>query len=127
MTGIANGFAGPGSDKVSFDHVEVGIMGNSASARSRRASSLLPSRMGSLGGVPESSDVIVQGHDFAGEDFAFDSEIFFSPSVSQYAHFRIVPANNLTALESPPSDFNLVNLERNCFNFLEYDSRRAMR
>ena len=77
MTGIANGFAGPGSDKVSFDHVEVGIMGSSASARSRRASSLLPSRMGSLGGVPESSDVIVQGHDFAGEDFAFDSEIFF--------------------------------------------------
>jgi len=76
VTGIVLGSAGPGSDKVSFDNVEVRMRGSSLSAGSRRASSLLPSRMGSMSGVPASPGV---GEDlqFAGEDFAFDSEIIF--------------------------------------------------
>lgn len=74
VTGIALGSAGPGSDKVSFDNVEVRIRGSSLSAGSRRASSLLPSRMG---GVPASPGTLGEDLQFAGEDFAFDGEIIF--------------------------------------------------
>ncbi|KIM85185.1 hypothetical protein PILCRDRAFT_96366 [Piloderma croceum F 1598] len=102
VTGIAFDSAGPGGDKVSFDNVEVRMRGSSLSAGSRRASSLLPSRRGSMGGVPASPGTLGEDLQFAGEDFAFD-----------------VPANHSAALESQLSDFNLVNLERNSFNFLE--------
>jgi meiotic recombination protein REC8 len=77
VTGIALGSAGPGSDKVSFDNVEVRMRGSSLSAGSRRASSLLPSRMGSMGGVPASPGTLGEDLQFAGEDFAFDGEIIF--------------------------------------------------
>jgi hypothetical protein len=78
VTGIALGSAGPGSDKVSVDHVEVRMRGSSVSARSGRASSLLPSRMGSLGGVPASPAAFGLDQNLAGEDFAFDGEVLFT-------------------------------------------------
>ena len=74
VTGIPHGSVGPSSDKVSVDHVEIRMSGSSVSAISRRASSLLPSRMGSLGGVPASPGSFGQDYELPGEDFTFDGE-----------------------------------------------------
>jgi meiotic recombination protein REC8, fungi type len=74
VTGIAHGSVGPGSGKVSVDHVEIRMRGSSVSTISGRASSLLPSRMGSLGGVLASPGSFGQDHELPGEDFAFDGE-----------------------------------------------------
>lgn len=56
------------------DRVDVRVRGSSVSSRSKRASSLLPSRMGSAARVLESPGFPLE-QDFApvGEDFAFDS------------------------------------------------------
>jgi hypothetical protein len=113
VTGIALGSADPGGDKVNFDHVEVRMRGSSASARSRRASSILPSHVGSLGASP---GALGQDLQFTGEDFAFDGETVLQFGTARWAHFDLVPANDSAA---PESHFNLVNLERNSFNFLE--------
>lgn len=117
MTGIALGSAGPDSDKVIVDHVEVRMRGGSVSAGSRRASSLPTVGVGNLGGAPTSPSAFGHDLELAGDDFAFDGEIYVYIR-STWAHFSVVPANN-SALDSQLSDFNHVNLERNSFNFLE--------
>jgi hypothetical protein len=120
VAGVALGSVGPDSDKASIDHVEIRIRGSSVSAGSGRASSLLPSHMHTLGGVPESPIVLEQDLQFAEEDFAFNGEMtLFVCDALSLNHFCTVPANNPAVL-SQLSDLNLVNLERNSFNFLEY-------
>jgi hypothetical protein len=74
VTGIALGSVGSGSDKVNFDHVEV--RGSSLGVGSRRASSLLPSHIGSLGGVLASPGILGEDFQLAGEDFAFDGKVY---------------------------------------------------
>lgn len=91
------------------------MRGSSISARSRRASSLLPSRMGSLGGNPVSPGASGDDH-LAGKDFVFDGKSRLDISFSWCADVGVVPTNSSAALDS---DFNFINLERNSFNFLE--------
>lgn len=74
ISGAPFGSAGPGSDRISVDQVEVRMRGSSLSAKSRRASSLLPSRMGSIGGAPASPGDIGQDFPLPGEDFAFEGK-----------------------------------------------------
>lgn len=118
VSGIAFGPVGMGSDKIFVDHVEVKVRGSPASARSGRGSSVLPSRMGSIGGVPASLGALEQGFNLVNEDFVFDCKMLNSSKTSS-AENSIVPADESAGLESQQSDFNLVNLERNSFNFFE--------
>ncbi|KAF8078636.1 Rec8 like protein-domain-containing protein [Lyophyllum atratum] len=93
----------PGSDtNLHVDHVEIRLRGSS---RSRRDSSLVPSQMGSLAGGPGFSPALVpRESQVLGEDYAFDVDMQEQPAT----------------LESQRSDMNLISLERNSFNFLEY-------
>ncbi|KAJ7293565.1 hypothetical protein C8J57DRAFT_1269366 [Mycena rebaudengoi] len=87
-----------GSDQISVDRAEVKMRGSSLS---RRESSLVPSQAGSVGGLDLSSPFRKNSQGF-GEDYAFDVE------------------NAANTLDSQRSDMNLITLERNSFNFLEY-------
>ncbi|KAJ3750433.1 Rec8 like protein-domain-containing protein [Lentinula detonsa] len=88
---------GGGSDRISIDRAEVRIRGSSFS---RRESSLVPSQNGSTGirGISP-GDIGIRGSQVVGEDFTM---------------------NTNTQLDSQKSDLNLITLERNSFNFLEY-------
>ncbi|KAI0068210.1 hypothetical protein BV25DRAFT_1911222 [Artomyces pyxidatus] len=97
----------PGSDRVSIGHAEVRIRGSSA-GRTKRDSSLGPSQFGSTVGGPGFSPGAFGrfGSQIDGDNFEFD-----------------VPADvpsHAPVEESQQSDLNLVTLERNSFNFLEY-------
>ncbi|KAI0052884.1 hypothetical protein FA95DRAFT_1553180 [Auriscalpium vulgare] len=95
-----------GSDRVSIGHSEVRIRGSSL-GRSKRDSSLIPSQIGStVGGIGFSPGAFGKvGTQIEGENFEFD-----------------VPAEGPSQAEADTqqSDLNLVTLERNSFNFLEY-------
>lgn len=119
VSGLGLGPVGMGSDEISVDHVEVKMRGSSASARSGRASSVLPSRMGSIGGIPASPGTLGQGFNLVDEDFIFDCKALNLLHAERIIDVHIVPANESAGLESRRSDFNVVNLERNSFNFLE--------
>lgn len=56
---------------IPVDRVEVRLRGSTASAKSRRASSLLLSRMGSVGGAPGSP---LNEEEIIAEDFAFEGK-----------------------------------------------------
>ncbi|KAJ3863071.1 Rec8 like protein-domain-containing protein [Lentinula novae-zelandiae] len=88
---------GGGSDRVSIDRAEIRIRGSSFS---RRESSLVPSQNGSTGirGISP-GDIGIRGSQVIGEDFTM---------------------NTNTQIDSQKSDLNLITLERNSFNFLEY-------
>ncbi|KAF8807392.1 hypothetical protein BYT27DRAFT_7099303 [Phlegmacium glaucopus] len=93
----------PGSETF-IDHVDVRLRSNSLS---RRDSSIVPSQLGSIaiGGIgfsPVPSDA--RGSQVFGEDFVFDVEN--GPEETQQ--------------ETQKSDLNLIALERNSYNFLEY-------
>ncbi|KAJ3790980.1 Rec8 like protein-domain-containing protein [Lentinula aff. detonsa] len=96
--------AGGGSDRISIDRAEVRIRGSSFS---RRESSLVPSQNGSTGirGISP-GDIGIRGSQVVGEDFVFSGES--------------LTMNTNTQLDSQKSDLNLITLERNSFNFLEY-------
>ncbi|KAK0465040.1 Rec8 like protein-domain-containing protein [Desarmillaria tabescens] len=97
----AGGFAG-GSDRISVDRADIRMRGSSVS---RRESSLVPSA--SATGLGLSPGVTDRGSQ-VGEDYQFEVD----PEEG---------ANNLNSqMESQKSDLNLVTLERNSFNFLEY-------
>ncbi|KAJ3883395.1 Rec8 like protein-domain-containing protein [Lentinula edodes] len=88
---------GGGSDRVSIDRAEIRIRGSSFS---RRESSLVPSQNGSTGirGISP-GEIRIRGSQVIGEDFTM---------------------NTNTQIDSQKSDLNLITLERNSFNFLEY-------
>ncbi|KAJ3888062.1 Rec8 like protein-domain-containing protein [Lentinula edodes] len=88
---------GGGSDRVSIDRADIRIRGSSFS---RRESSLVPSQNGSTGirGISP-GDIGIRGSQVIGEDFTM---------------------NTNTQIDSQKSDLNLITLERNSFNFLEY-------
>ncbi|KAJ3799937.1 Rec8 like protein-domain-containing protein [Lentinula aff. detonsa] len=103
---------GGGSDRISIDRAEVRIRGSSFS---RRESSLVPSQNGSTGirGISP-GDIGIRGSQVVGEDFVFSVE----PENTQNMHTQTMNTN--TQLDSQKSDLNLITLERNSFNFLEY-------
>ncbi|KAH0590754.1 hypothetical protein H2248_000879 [Termitomyces sp. 'cryptogamus'] len=84
-----------------LDHIEIRMRGSS---QSRRDSSLVPSQVGSLTGGPGFSPAGVKKPQIFDDDYAFE------------VNMHDISA----ALESQKSDMNLVSLERNSFNFLEY-------
>ncbi|KAJ7630924.1 Rec8 like protein-domain-containing protein [Roridomyces roridus] len=96
----AGGFGAMGSDRVSVDRAEVAIRSRGGSL-SRRGSSLVPSQSGSALEGLEFSPGLQKGP----EDYAFD--------VDQQP-------NDSGTFDSQRSDMNLITLERNSFNFLEY-------
>ncbi|KAH7930949.1 hypothetical protein BV22DRAFT_1101346 [Leucogyrophana mollusca] len=96
VSGKAAGFSCQSSDKLNIDHAEIRVRGSSLS---RRGSSIAPSQASFPGGSPPT---VAKGSQLNEEDFVFD-----------------VPPYN-SQLESQQSDLNLVTLERNSFNFLEY-------
>jgi len=101
--GAAVGLSGQYGGRISVDGADVEMRG-SGKCLSRIGSSLIPSRMGSvLSGVGLSPTPIGHSSRLGGEDFVFD-----------------VPGDNSPILESQQSDINLITLERNSFNFLEY-------
>ncbi|TDL28662.1 hypothetical protein BD410DRAFT_893626 [Rickenella mellea] len=96
-----------GSEGLSLDHADVAVhhRGHSSQDGSRRDSSLPLSRTGSMTGIRishsqrlESGDLVV-----GGDDFMFE-----------------VPEGASQAIQLQRSDLNLVTLERNSSNFLEY-------
>ncbi|KAJ7783773.1 Rec8 like protein-domain-containing protein [Mycena maculata] len=99
----AGGFGPASSDRISVDRAEVAIRGSSLSGRE---SSLVPSQSGSALNALEFSPGFAKGSQAVGEDYAFDVD-------NQ-------PPNNSAAFDSQRSDMNLITLERNSFNFLEY-------
>ncbi|TFY67439.1 hypothetical protein EVG20_g3941, partial [Dentipellis fragilis] len=95
-----------GSDRVSISigRAESRLRGSSG-GRSRRESSLIPSHVG-VGGMGFSpGQFVTAGSQFSGDNFEFNV-----PAEAE------VPAND----DSQMTDANLVTLERNSFNFLEY-------
>ncbi|KAJ7071043.1 Rec8 like protein-domain-containing protein [Mycena amicta] len=96
--GSSSAGGGPmGSDHVSIDRADVKMRGGSLS---RRESSLVPSQAGSVDGL----QISVKSSQMVGEDYAFEVE-------NQMEN---------TAQDSQRSDMNLITLERNSYNFLEY-------
>ncbi|KAK0456584.1 hypothetical protein EV421DRAFT_74798 [Armillaria borealis] len=93
------GFA-DGSDRISVDRADIRMRGSSLS---RRESSLIPSA--SATGLGLSPSVADRGSQ-VGEDYRFEVD----PEEGAHA----------SQMESQKSDLNLVTLERNSFNFLEY-------
>ncbi|KAJ7786295.1 Rec8 like protein-domain-containing protein [Mycena metata] len=92
-----------GSDRISVDRADVRMRGSSLS---RRESSLVPSQNGSALDGLEFSPGFAKSSQALGEDYAFDVDNQGNQSQG--------------ALESQRSDMNLITLERNSFNFLEY-------
>ncbi|KAJ7125591.1 Rec8 like protein-domain-containing protein [Mycena crocata] len=103
VSSSAAGFGPMGSDRVSVDRAEIRMRG---SPLSRRESSLVPSQVGSGADDVEFSPGFAKGSQILGEDYAFDVE-------NQHN-------NSHAAFDSQRSDMNLITLERNSFNFLEY-------
>ncbi|KII94383.1 hypothetical protein PLICRDRAFT_425757 [Plicaturopsis crispa FD-325 SS-3] len=102
--GAAFDIPGSGSARISIDRAEVRL--RRSRSGSRRASSIVPSHIGSgMGGVAFSPATLGKGSQLDGEDFVFDVPGEGDKSVN---------------LESQQSDVNLITLERNSFNFLEY-------
>ncbi|KAJ3779208.1 Rec8 like protein-domain-containing protein [Lentinula raphanica] len=101
---------GGGSDRISIDRAEVRIRGSSFS---RRESSL-PSQNGSIGirGISP-ADIGIRGSQTIGEDFVFSVE----PEKTQNTNTQTM---TMTQIDSQKSELNLITLERNSFNFLEY-------
>ncbi|KAJ6621737.1 hypothetical protein B0H10DRAFT_2017274 [Mycena sp. CBHHK59/15] len=99
----AGGF-GPmgGSDHINVDRAEIKMRGSSLS---RRESSLIPSQVGSAADGLDFSPGSRTNSQAFGEDYVFDVDN---------------PPNDPTAVDSQRSDMNLITLERNSFNFLEY-------
>ncbi|KAJ7487587.1 hypothetical protein B0H11DRAFT_2408492 [Mycena galericulata] len=97
----AGGFGPVGSDRVSVDRAEVAMRGSSLS---RRESSLIPSQSGSALDILQFSPGFPKGSQAFGEDYAFDVD----------------NQPNSAVVDSQRSDMNLITLERNSFNFLEY-------
>ncbi|KAJ7092714.1 Rec8 like protein-domain-containing protein [Mycena epipterygia] len=96
------GFGPMGSDHISVDRAEVRMRG---SPLSRRESSLIPSQRGSaVLDVLEFSPGFAKSSQAVGEDYEFDVDN--------------MPNNSV--FDSQRSDMNLITLERNSFNFLEY-------
>ncbi|KAF7347844.1 RNA cytidine acetyltransferase [Mycena venus] len=89
-----------GSDRVSVDRADIRMRGSSLS---RRDSSLVPSQSGSVLDGLEFSPGFAKSSQALGEDYAFD-----------------VDNQPQSAVDSQRSDMNLITLERNSFNFLEY-------
>ncbi|KAJ4486110.1 Rec8 like protein-domain-containing protein [Lentinula aciculospora] len=104
---------GGGSDRISFDRAEVKIRGSSFS---RRESSLIPSQNGSTGirGISP-VDIRIRESQVINEDFVFSG---VGPENTQTMNTQTMNTN--TQLDSQKSDLNLITLERNSFNFLEY-------
>ncbi|GLB36139.1 putative N terminus of Rad21 / Rec8 like protein [Lyophyllum shimeji] len=96
-------FGMPGSDtNLHIDHVEIRMRGSS---ESRRGSSLVPSQVGSLAGGPGFLPAPMKRvSQMLGEDYAFEVEM----------------QDQSATLESQRSNMDLVGLERNSYNFLEY-------
>ncbi|KAA1471501.1 hypothetical protein DENSPDRAFT_776904 [Dentipellis sp. KUC8613] len=106
VAGVGGAHFEPGSDRVSISigRAESRIRGSSA-GRSRRESSLIPSQVG-VGGVGFSpGHFVTAASHFSGDNFEFNV-----PAEAE------VPMND----DSQMTDANLVTLERNSFNFLEY-------
>ncbi|CAA7265812.1 unnamed protein product [Cyclocybe aegerita] len=97
-------FGGPGSDHV-IEQVDIRLRSNSLS---HHASPLVDSQRGSLAGAGVTFSPALTGRNsqIFGEDFAFDVEN------------RVVPEE--TQQDTQKSDLNLITLERNSYNFLEY-------
>ncbi|PBL01128.1 hypothetical protein ARMGADRAFT_412161 [Armillaria gallica] len=89
-----------GSDRISVDRADIRMRGSSVS---RRESSLIPSA--SATGLGLSPSVADRGSQ-VGADYRFEVD----PEEGVHA----------SQMESQKSDLNLVTLERNSFNFLEY-------
>ncbi|EDR15587.1 uncharacterized protein LACBIDRAFT_300643 [Laccaria bicolor S238N-H82] len=89
-----------GSQDIQVDHVEVRLRGSS---QSRRESSLIPSQLGSILAGPGLSPAL-GSQVFDGEDYGF----------------KVDKAAQEETQETQKSDLNLVTLERNSFNFLEW-------
>ncbi|KAJ6575101.1 hypothetical protein B0H19DRAFT_1254715 [Mycena capillaripes] len=94
-------FAPMGSDRISVDRADIRMRGSSLS---RRDSSLVPSQNGSVADGLEFSPGFAKSSQAFGEDYAFDVD----------------NQPNQSAIDSQRSDMNLITLERNSFNFLEY-------
>ncbi|KAJ7492632.1 Rec8 like protein-domain-containing protein [Mycena latifolia] len=90
-----------GSDRISVDRAEVRMRGSSLS---RRESSLIPSQGGSGMDALEFSPGFGKSSQAVEEDYAFEVDN--------------LPSNS--ALDSQRSDLNLITLERNSYNFLEW-------
>ncbi|KIJ68466.1 hypothetical protein HYDPIDRAFT_24739 [Hydnomerulius pinastri MD-312] len=97
VSGHAIGFRLRSSDRMTVDHADAKLRGSSLS---RRGSSL-PSAHGSLQAGIGSPAVVLRGSQLD-DDFAFE-----------------VPGDN-SMLVSQQSEANLMTLEKNSFNFLEY-------
>ncbi|KAK7064240.1 RNA cytidine acetyltransferase [Favolaschia claudopus] len=97
----AGGFGPMGSDRVSVDKADMRLRGSSLS---HRHSSLVPSRSGSILDGLEMSPGFAKDIQLVGEDYKFDVD----------------NQPNRSAVDSQRSDMNLITLERNSFNFLEY-------
>ncbi|KAL0581624.1 R8 protein [Marasmius crinis-equi] len=107
------GGAGGGSDRVVFERAEVRLRGSSVS---RREGSLPLSQNGSISGIRGiSPGDFGRSSQIIGEDFTLRDEVE-------------EPANHQNS-DTQRSDLNLVTLERNSFNFLEYVKmqQKAMR
>jgi len=94
-------FGPMGSDRISVDRADIRMRGSSLT---RRDSSLAPSQSGSALDGLEFSPGFAKSSQALGEDYAFDVD----------------NQPNQSALDSQRSDMNLITLERNSFNFLEY-------
>ncbi|KAF7306915.1 RAD21/Rec8 N-terminal domain protein [Mycena indigotica] len=86
------------SDQISIDRADIKLRGGSFS---RRESSLVPSQAGSVDGM----HISIKDSHTVGEDYAFDVDAQMQEEVNQ---------------ESQRSEMNLITLERNSYNFLEY-------
>ncbi|KAL0951212.1 hypothetical protein HGRIS_007935 [Hohenbuehelia grisea] len=93
----------PGSDMISIDKADIRIRGTPLS---KRGGSLVPSQLGSL-----SPALVPRSSQFFGEDYVFDVD----PQVSQ--NVQNVDTQNA---DTQQSDMNVITLERNSLNFLEY-------
>ncbi|KAG7450532.1 uncharacterized protein BT62DRAFT_520047 [Guyanagaster necrorhizus] len=100
ISSSGGGGSAGGSDRISVDRADIRMRGSSVS---RRESSLIPSASATGVGL---SPGVADRVSHVGEDYRFEVD----PEEV---------ANN-SQIESQKSDTNLVTLERNSFNFLEY-------
>ncbi|KAF9076274.1 hypothetical protein BDP27DRAFT_896001 [Rhodocollybia butyracea] len=104
------GVQGDDSDKISIDRAEIRMRGSSFS---RRESSLVPSQNGSAVRGISPGDIAIRGSQGEiGEDFVFSG---VEPENTQT---NTQTMNTNTQLDSQKSE--LITLERNSFNFLQY-------
>ncbi|KIK70969.1 hypothetical protein GYMLUDRAFT_254265 [Collybiopsis luxurians FD-317 M1] len=104
---------GGGSDRISIDRGEIRMRGSSFT---RRESSLALSQTGSAGARGISpGDIGMRGSQIIGEDFIFSG---VEPEDTQTMNTQTMNTN--TQIDSQKSEMNLMTLERNSLNFLEY-------